>query len=86
MNEKIDLLCMQETDINKNLDHNLLSFPGYSIEMENNSGCSRVAVYESKRVKYIRRKDLEGVDSNIIMMGSSKLRIIMYDRVLWNDK
>ena len=27
--EKIDLLCMQETEIDKNLDHDLLSFPGY---------------------------------------------------------
>ena len=36
---------MQEAEINKNLDHNLLSFPGYSIETENNSSCSRVAIY-----------------------------------------
>ena len=26
--EQIDVLCMQETQINFNIDHNLLSFPG----------------------------------------------------------
>ena len=43
--EKIDLICMHETEIIKNLDHDLFSFPGYSIETENNSTCSRVAIY-----------------------------------------
>ena len=33
--DKIYLFCMQETEIIKNLNHDLLSFPGYSIEMEN---------------------------------------------------
>ena len=32
LNEKINLLCMQETELNQNLDHNLLLFPGFSIE------------------------------------------------------
>ena len=27
--EQIDILCMQETQINYNIDHSLLSFPGY---------------------------------------------------------
>ena len=35
---------MQETEINKNFDHNLLSFPEFVIEMERNSACSRVAI------------------------------------------
>ena len=57
----------------------LLSFPGYSIETENNSYCSRVAYYISNRVEYIRRGDLEGVDSNLIiiyLIGSVSRRII----------
>ena len=36
---------MQETEINANLDHNLLSFPGYSIEVEQNTQNARVAFY-----------------------------------------
>ena len=49
---------MQETEINKNLDHNLLLLAGYSIEMGNNLHSSRVAMYVSKKVDYIRRQDL----------------------------
>ena len=40
LNEKINILCMQETEINKKLDHNLLSFPGFAIETENSSSIS----------------------------------------------
>ena len=29
IDEKIDILSMQETEINPYLNHNLLSFPGY---------------------------------------------------------
>ena len=68
INEKIDILSMQETEINPNLNHNLLSFPGYAVEIENNSKCARVAFYISTRVNYIRRRDLEGNDSNIIII------------------
>ena len=79
LREKIDILCMQETEINKNLDYNLLSFPGFTIETENNTSVSRVAFYISKVVEYIRRTDLEGDDSNLIIidiMGSVRRRII----------
>ena len=36
---------MQETELNKNLDHNLLSFPGFAIETENNTLKSRVGLF-----------------------------------------
>ena len=64
--EKINLLCMQETEINKNLDYNLLSFPGYSRETENSSSTSRVAIYVNKRIDYVRSRDLglEGIESS----------------------
>ena len=55
LNEKINILCMQETEINKNLDQNLLSFLGFAIETENNNTLSRVAVYLHNRISYIRR-------------------------------
>ena len=47
---------MQETEINKNLDHNLLSFPGFAIETENNITLSRVAVYLDNRINYFTMK------------------------------
>ena len=59
---------MQETEINKNLDHNLLSFPGGVVETEGNSECSRVAIYIGVKVDYRRRQDLEGVNSNLIVI------------------
>ena len=43
--EKIDILCMQETELNKNFDHNLLSFPGFTIETEKNTASSRVGIF-----------------------------------------
>ena len=73
------LLCMQETEIKVNLDHNLLSFPGYNIETERNSISSRVAMFISTEVKYIRRVDLEGDDSNLMvidLVGDNKFKII----------
>ena len=77
--EKIDILCKQETELNKNLDHNLLSFPEFAIETENNTLKSRVGIYVSSRIDYVRKLELEGVDSNLIiidLMGKSKCRII----------
>ena len=59
---------MQEKEINKNLDHNLLSFPGYVIKTENNSVNSRVALYISNKIDYIRRADLESIDSNMVVI------------------
>ena len=79
IDEKIDILSMQETEINPNLNHNLLSFPGYVIETETNSECARVAFYISTRINYVRRRDLEGNDSNIIVIdleGDKKWRLI----------
>ena len=35
--EKIDVLCLQETEIEINVDRNLMSFPGYLYESESNS-------------------------------------------------
>ena len=68
-----------ETEINKNFDHNLLSFLGFTIETENNTSVSRVAFYISNVVEHIRRTDLEDDDLNLIiidLMGSVRRRII----------
>ena len=47
---KIDILCLQETEINPNLNHNLLSFPGYGVEVECNSENSKTAMYISLKI------------------------------------
>jgi exonuclease III len=38
----IDILCMQETEIEINLDHNLMGFPGHNYESEINKTNPRV--------------------------------------------
>ena len=43
--EKIDILCLQETELNINLNHDLLSFPTYCFESEINKNKSRVGDY-----------------------------------------
>ena len=62
-----------------NLKHELLSFPGYTMETEINSSKSRVAAYINTRIQYLRRADLEGQDSGMIiidLIGQRDLRII----------
>ena len=77
--EQIDILCMQETQINYNIDHSLLSFPGYIIETEKNSLTSRSGMYINNRVMYTRRRDLEGQDSHLViidLVGIHACRVI----------
>ena len=76
---KIDVLCMQETEVGNDLNIDQLSISGYSLELEKNSIKSRVGLYISKSLKYVRRIDLEGQDSNIVVIdldGVVKSRVI----------
>ncbi len=34
LEEDLAILCLQETELEANLDHNLLSTPGYAYELE----------------------------------------------------
>ena len=45
LNEKIDICCLQEIELKNDVDHELLSFPGYSLMVENNNVKSRVGIY-----------------------------------------
>jgi hypothetical protein len=79
INKKIDILCLQETELRINFDHNLLSFPGVNYESEINDTCSRVGVYINSNIDYTRRNDLEGLNSHLVILdieGHKKLRII----------
>ena len=70
---------MQETEIRKDIDQNVLKISGYNLEIEKNSTKSRVGIYVSNAISYVRRTDLEGTDSNIIIIdleGKIKTRII----------
>ena len=66
--ESIDILCLQETELEVNLDHNLLSLPDFNYESEQNDRQARVGCYVKSNVVYNRRSDLEGVNSHLIIL------------------
>jgi hypothetical protein len=79
IDEKLDLLCLQETEMEINIDHNLMSFGGFFYESESNNIRSRVGCYVSTSLSYIRRRDLEGKNSHLVVLdivGPTTLRII----------
>ena len=65
---KLDILCVQESEIEETFDKKLLNIPGFILELENNSKMSRVGMYVSKNLKYKRQLSLEGTDSNIVIL------------------
>ena len=70
---------MQEIDLDKLIDHKTLNTSHYNLEIEDNSSKSRVGTYISKNVKYERRRDLEGRNSNILVIdidSNTKIRLI----------
>jgi exonuclease III len=66
--EKILVLCLQETELIYNLDHSLMSFVDFHYESELNTVRSRVGMYVRSGLKYVRRQDLEGIDSHIAVI------------------
>jgi exonuclease III len=79
LDNKIDILCLQETELECNLDHNLMSFNKYSYESEDNSIKSRVGCYINYSIDYIRRRDLEDKNLHLIILdvkSHRNLRII----------
>ena len=52
LEKNVDICCMQEVDIPINFPGDLMSFPGYKIEIENNNLKSRVATYIKNSIKY----------------------------------
>ena len=65
---KIDILCLQETDIEPSYPLNILSFKGYDFLTENNSSKARTGIYINNSITYQRRSDLEKVDCGIIII------------------
>ena len=80
----LDILAMQETEVEQNVDWNLLGIKGYVLELENNTYKSRVGFYIKDTVKYVRCPNLEGQNSHLIVIdinnekGSKKRLINMY--------
>jgi Holliday junction resolvase RusA-like endonuclease len=56
-----------------------MSFPGFCYESENNDTNARVGCYISNKINYIRRTDLEGLNSHLLILdikSEKDLRII----------
>ena len=76
---KIDICCLQETDLESDYPTDILTFKGYSFETEINSHKSRCGIYISNTTTYTRRQDLEGKDSHLVIIDINdqlKTRII----------
>jgi exonuclease III len=72
--EKIDILCLQETEIETNTDHNLMSLPGYLYESKENTIKSRVGCYVNTNLLYVRRLDLEGSNSHLVILDPKTIQ------------
>ena len=67
-NYNIDICNVQEIDTDSDYPSRLLSFPGYNIEVESNEVKSRVATYIKDNINYNRRPELEGKNSNLLII------------------
>ena len=74
INNDIDVLCLQETEIEYNFDHNLMSFANFNYESESNDKRSRVGCYVSSKLNYVRRQDLEEPNLHIIIIDIKSLK------------
>ena len=65
---KIDILCFQEAEIESDFNNDLLNIPGYTLELERNTMKARTGIYISNEVCYTRNLALEGNDSHIAIV------------------
>ena len=65
---KLDIVCLQETDIQLNYPINILSFKGYDYLSENNTTKARCGIYINNQITYQRRFDLEKPNCGIIII------------------
>ena len=75
---KVDIMCLQETDLELNYPRNILSFKGYDFLNENNSSKARTGMYINNLIPYKRRDDLEKIDCGIIIVDLNLSKNIVY--------
>ena len=64
----IDVLSLQETEIESDFDCELLSIPGYRFEYETNDVKRRVGTYIRNTIKYERCSSLEGINNHLLII------------------
>ena len=70
--EEIDILAVQETEIEKDFNCDLLSIKGFKYEYEENSFKKRVGFYIKNCIKYERKRELEVTYSHLIVIDVDK--------------
>ena len=79
LEKKIDILCMQETEVPDDFDEEQIRIPDYNLELENSEIKRRVGVYIKSSLSYRRRPELEGKELNLVVIDlfdDRKTRII----------
>ena len=79
INNDIDILCMQETEIPADIPVELLTFKGYNYENEQNIVKSRCGIYISNKISYVRRTELEAQGIHAIII---ELKYINNTRII----
>ena len=67
--KKIDILCVQETEIDPEFPIDSLTISGYGYESEANEYKSRVGIYISNKISYTRKTEDEGTNSHVIIIN-----------------
>ena len=66
--EKINICCLQECEIDPNQDEKTLTLPNYKIELEDNEYKKRTAIYIHNSVEYERQRHLEEPNNHIVII------------------
>ena len=66
--KRINICCLQETEIPSGFPQNILNCGGFTIELEINSENKRAGVYISTEVNHTRRNDLEQENMHIVII------------------
>ena len=72
---KINVCCLQETEVLMNFPENILNTRNFNLELELNDVKKRVGIYIHKDTKYKRRPDLELKNYHIVICDVSVLEI-----------
>ena len=77
--KNIDICLLQEVEITKDYNSNLLTSKNYKIEVEDNEIKARCAIIIKDNLEYTRRSDLEDINMGIVivdLLGCNQYRLV----------
>ena len=66
--EKINICCLQECEVDPNHDERTLTKSNYEIELEDNQYKKRTAIYIHNNIDYERQRHLEEPSNHIVII------------------